>query len=201
MRVLLAGEFSGVGREEFRKRGHDAWSCDLVPALDSSRYHIQDDVLNHLDEGWDLMIAHPTCRYLSNSGIKHLYIGGRKVNGRDEQRWRDMWAGAEFFVKLRDCGIPKRCLENPRPHPYAEEIIGPSTQSVQPWMFGHGETQETHFWLYGLPKLVPTNIVEGRKPRVHYESPGMKNGLTREQRRSISFPGIMAAMAEQWGNL
>jgi hypothetical protein len=199
MRVLLALEMSGVGREAFRKRGHDAWSCDLVPALDNSPYHIQDDVLNHLDDGWDLMIAHPVCRYLSNSGIKWLYIGGRKENGRDEQRWKDMYLAVSFFTKLVGCRIPRRCLENPMPHPYAEEIIGRSTQKVQPWMFGHGETKETHLWLYGLPKLVPTNVVEGRVPRVHYESPGIKNGLTREQRRSISFPGMLEAMAEQWG--
>ena len=201
MRVLLAGEFSGVGRRAFRDRGHDAWSCDLIPSLDNSPYHIQDDVLKHLDDGWDLMIAHPVCRYLANSGIKWLYIDGKKENGRDEQRWRDMYAAAAFFCKLRDCRIPKRCLENPLPHPYAEAIIGESTQKVQPWQFGHGETKETHFWLYGLPELVPTEIVEGREPRVHHESPGMKNGLTREQRRSISYPGILAAMADQWGTL
>lgn len=204
MKVLVACEFSGVVRRAFRERGHDAWSCDLVSSLDHSRYHIKDDALYVArNDNWDLMIAHPECRFLSNSGVKHLYINGRKENGREPIRWGEMQEAALFFVKLLNMKhIPKRCIENPVQHRYTKQLIRVEpSQSVQPWMFGHGEIKRTCFWLVNLPLLKATNVVDGRVPRVHYESPGMKNGLTRSQRRSIFFPGIADAMAEQWGNL
>lgn len=205
MRVLVACEFSGVVREAFRRRGHDAWSCDLLPALDKSPYHIQGDAIETAwYNEWDLAIFHPECTYLTNSGVKHLYVGGRKENGRNDERWNQLADAALFFVRCIETKehIPRVAIENPRMHCYARNMIPfSSTQVIQPWMFGHGETKETHLWLFNLPPLVPTNVVDGRAPRVHFESPGIKNGLTRKQRRSIFFPGIADAMADQWGSL
>lgn len=188
MKVLIACEFSGVVREAFRKRGHDAWSCDLLPAADGSPYHLQGDMMEWF--GWrcaDLMIAHPPCTYLAVSGARWW---------KDRQKEQD--DALRFVFRLRDNPLIKKlAIENP---------IGAMSrrwrkpdQIIQPWMFGHGETKATCLWLRGLPPLRSTNIVEGREPRVHHESPGMKNGLTRQQRRSITLQGIADAMAEQWG--
>lgn len=202
MKVLVACEFSGVVREAFRKRGHVAWSCDLLPALDGSEYHFQLPVTQvfNLGQKWNLMIAHPPCTYLLNSGVKHLYIEGRKINGRDEERWRLMQDAAKFFNAMLTAPIDRICVENPRMMCHSRALVlRREDQIIQPWMFGDGETKETHLWLKNLPKLVPTNPVSGRVQRVHLESPGMKNGLTRQQRRSITYQGIADAMAEQWG--
>lgn len=153
-----------------------------------------------MEEGWDMMIAHPPCTYLTNSGVKHLYINGKKENGRNESRWIEMELGANFFNKLDVEYIPKIARENPIMHGYAQVLTkGKADQYVQPWQFGHGETKATGFRLKNLPKLIPTCIVNGRLPRIHMESPGIKNGLTRQQRRSITYPGIAEAMSEQWG--
>ena len=116
MRVLVACEYSGKVREAFRKLGHDAWSCDLLPADDNSPYHYQGDVFDIIDQGWDLMIAHPPCTYLTNAGVSWLY--------RKEGRWDQMKDGAEFFRRLLDAPIPKIAVENPIMHKYAVEIIG-----------------------------------------------------------------------------
>jgi len=196
MRVLVACEYSGRVREAFRKLGHDAWSCDILPADDGSEYHIQDDVLKHLDEGWDLMIAHPPCTYLTNAGVTWLY--------RQEGRWEKMREGAEFFKKLLDASIPMIAVENPIMHKYAVEIIGRrQDQVIQPWMFGHMESKGTCLWLKGLPKLTPTNDVKTEmlklpknvQQRMHYLPPSPD----RWKLRSTTYQGIADAMADQWG--
>lgn len=198
LRVLVACEYSGRVREAFRRRGHEAWSCDLLESEDNSPFHLQEDVLGILDHGWDLMIAHPPCTYLANSSAKHLYIGGRKENGRDPERWAHLEEGAEFYRKLRDANqIKRRCVENPRMLGYARrQIGGVHTQVVQPWQFGHGETKATCLELINLPLLKPTNIVPGREPKVHKMSPGPN----RWKERSRTYGGIAEAMADQWSS-
>jgi len=196
MRILVACEFSGKVREAFRKLGHDAWSCDLLPSDDNSPYHIQGDVLDHLNEGWDLMIAHPPCTYLTNAGVVWL----ERQAGRKEL----MKQGAEFFKKLLDAPIPRIAVENPIMHKYAVEIIGRrQDQAVQPWMFGHMERKATCLWLKGLPKLIPTNNVKEAmlklpkniQQRLHYLPPSKD----RWKLRSTTYQGIADAMAVQWG--
>lgn len=196
MRVLVACEFSGVVRDAFRRRGHDAWSCDLLPTETDPAHHVQGDVLPLLAEGWDLLIAHPPCTYLSNSGVRWLY--GGKGTVREPVRWGQMVEGAEFFRTLLNAPIPRVAVENPVMHGYAREIIGSGpTQIVQPWMFGHGETKATGLWLRNLPELMPTDLVEGREHRVHRLPPS----ATRWAERSRTFTGIAEAMAEQWDDL
>lgn len=197
MRVLIACEFSGVVREAFRRRGHEVCSCDLLPSEDASSFHVIENAEKVAYRGqFDLMIAHPPCTYLCNSGVKHLYIGGKRENGPDEKRWAEMLEAARFFRALLDAPIPRICLENPIMHWQARQPIGwKYSQIIQPWQFGHGETKATCLWLKGLPKLQPTQIVEGRRPRVHYASPGPD----RWKERSRTLPGIAEAMAEQWG--
>lgn len=190
MKVLVACEFSGIVRDAFRKLGHDAWSCDILPTESNPQYHYQCDIFDVLDNGWDLMIAHPPCTYLTNSGVRWLHT--------DPTRWDKMRDGANFFKTLLNANIPRIAVENPIPHKYALEIIEDKyTQIIQPWMFGHGETKATCLWLKNLPKLKPTNIVEGREQKVHLMPPSPD----RWKERSRTYQGIANAMAEQWGNL
>ena len=191
MKILIACEFSGVVREAFRKKGHDAWSCDLLPSDIASPYHIQDDVLKHLNEGWDMMIAHPPCTYLSNSGVRWLYNSDKTKN---EERWENMRTGREFFLKLLNADIPRVAVENPIQHKYAREKIRKPDQIIQPWQFGHGETKATCLWLKNLPKLIPTNMVSGRENRIHRMPPSSSRGYL----RSVTYQGIADAMADQW---
>ena len=194
MKILVACEFSGRVRDAFLARGHDAWSCDLCPTesiklneLGCIR-HIQGDVLKILDAGWDLMIAHPPCTYLCNSGVRWLYS--------QEGRMEKMQEAAEFFRTLLKAPIPKIAVENPIPHRYAIGIIGRKyDQIIQPWQFGHGETKATCLWLKGLRKLGTTKLVAGREPRIHRMPPGKD----RSKLRSITYQGIADAMAAQWG--
>lgn len=188
MRVLVACEYSGVVREAFRARGHEAWSCDLLPADDGNQYHHQGDALPLLCEDWDLLIAHPPCTRLCNSGVRWLH---------ERDLWDDMREGANLFLDFLNAPIPRIAVENPVMHKHAREIIGRGPDfTIQPWQFGHGEVKRTCFWTKGLPPLQPTNIVEGRAPRVHHASPGKD----RWKERSTTLPGIAAAMAEQWGS-
>lgn len=198
MRVLVACEFSGVVRRAFAARGHDAWSCDILDSEDGGQ-HLRGDVREYLEtRHWDMMIAHPPCTYLANSGAKHLYRGMKKENGIDQGRWQNMQNAATFFTDLFECNIPRIAVENPIMHGHAKELIGiGQTQVIQPWQHGHGETKATCLWLKNLPKLVPTDIVDGRQPRVHFASPGPD----RWKERSRTLPGIAQAMAAQWGNL
>jgi hypothetical protein len=195
LKVLVSCEFSGVVREAFRNRGHDAWSCDILPSLDNSKYHIQDDVLNHLKDGWGLMIAHPPCTFMCNSGVSHLY--------KDDSRWDRLREAKEFFYKLWKSNIEMICIENPIPHKYAE--LPKYTQLIQPYEFGHTERKATCLWLKNLPKIKPTRNVKeemlklpkNQSQRIHYMPPGKNRGLE----RSITFKGVADAMADQWGML
>ena len=196
-RILIACEFSGVVRRAFAARGHDVWSCDLLPAEDRSNRHIQRDVRDILHDGWDMLIvAHPPCTRLCNSGVRWLT---RPPEGRTlDDMWRELDAGAELFSALWNAPITHVAVENPVMHRYAKERIvnyEPPAQSVQPWQFGHGETKRTCFWLRRLPPLQPTQIVEGREQRVFRMSPGPN----RWAERSRTFAGIATAMADQWG--
>jgi len=197
-RILVACEFSGVVRSAFRALGHDAWSCDLLPAEDGGP-HLLGDVCGILHSGWDLMIAHPPCTYLSNSGVRHLHsvptVTGKLPAIHGKERWQAMWNACTFFLTLKTAQIAKICVENPVPHGYARAIIGPYTQIIQPFEFGHGEKKKTCLWLSGLPALIPTDIVAGREARVHREAPGPD----RWKRRSTTYTGVAAAMADQWG--
>lgn len=195
-RVLIACEFSGVVRRAFAARGHDAWSCDLLPAEDRSNKHIVGDARDLLHDGWDLlMVAHPPCTRLCNSGVRWLSVppAGRT---RDEL-WRELDDAADLFSTFWTAPIERVCIENPVMHRHAKERIRqyePCAQSVQPWQFGHPECKRICLWLRGLPNLTPTQIVSGREKRVHRMSPSPD----RWRERSRFFPGVAAAMAEQW---
>ena len=183
MKVLVACEFSGTVRNAFRKRGHDAWSCDLLPADDDSEFHIEGDCREHL-EGWDLIISHPPCTHLAVSGARWF---------KDKQ---DEQAEALQFVRtLMEAPCQRWALENPV-SVISSKIRKPD-QIVQPWQFGHGETKATCLWLKGLPLLEPTKIVEGREAKVHKMPPS----ADRWKLRSKTYEGIAEAMAEQWGSI
>lgn len=196
MRVLVACEYSCTVGWEFHKRGHDVLTCDLLPTERPEVPHHQGDVLPLLEQDWDLLIAHPPCTFLANSGVRWLYKRG--MDGSqvvDPIRWQEMLRAASFYKKfLFARHIPRRCVENPIQHKHAG--LPKPTQYVQPWQFGHGETKRTGLHLVNLPPLVPTNIVEGREARVHKMPPGPD----RQKERSRFFPGIAQAMAEQWGD-
>lgn len=197
-RCLIACECSGVVRRAFREAGWDAWSCDLKPAEDASPYHLQmDAIAAAYSMPWDLMIAHPTCRYLANSGAKHLYAGMRAENGPNAERWAKMGAAAAFFLSLWNAPIARIAIENPVMVGHAKRLFGipPQTMSLQPWQHGHGEVKRTCLWLKGLPKLAPSNVVDGREARVHRMAPGPN----READRSRTYEGVAQAMADQWG--
>lgn len=189
-RMVVLCEFSGVVREAFAKLGWDAWSVDLLPT-EIPGQHIQGDALEVLGEGWDLAICHPPCQYLANSGARWLYIDG----DRNEARWALMAYAAEFFNALLNAPINHIAVENPIQHKHARQLITtPYTQIIQPYMFGHGESKATCLWLKNLPKLQPTNQVEGRVGRVHHEAPS----VDRWKNRSRTLQGIGDAMASQW---
>lgn len=198
-KVLVACEFSGIVREAFLVAGFDAWSCDLLPDERRSNRHIQGDVRDLLEEGWDLLIvAHPPCTRLCNSGVRWLTTPpkGRCL----PEMWAELDEGAALFSTLWNAPIGRIAVENPVMHKHAKMRItnyAKPAQSVQPWQFGHGETKRTCLWLKNLPPLVPTDIVEGREARVHRMPPGPN----RRHERSRFFPGIAAAMAAQWGPL
>ena len=193
MRVLVACEFSGVVREAFRRKGHDAWSCDLLPAEDGSQFHIQGDCLEVLQDNWDLMIAHPPCTYLCSSGLHW----NKRVLGRDKKTNE----AVEFVRKLLDCDIGKICVENPIGR--LSTAIRKPDQIIQPWQFGHPESKATCLWLKGLPILKPTKIMEKSGKYWNNQTPSGQNKLApgpdRWKLRSITYQGIADAMAEQWG--
>lgn len=186
MRVLVACEYSGRVRDAFTALGHDAWSCDLLPT-ESPGNHIQGDVLKILGDGWDLMVAHPPCTRLAKSGVRWLH---------ERNLWDEMREAALFFKALLNADIPQIAVENPVMHRYAVEVIGRKhNQVIHPWQFGHGETKATCLWLKGLPPLSATQIVAGREARIHR----MKPGKERSKLRSLTYSGIAAALAAQWG--
>jgi len=187
VRVLVACEFSGIVRDAFIAAGHDAVSCDLLPS-ERPGPHIQGDAIDAIWTGgtrpWDLMIAHPPCTYLAVSGARWF-----------KDRQQEQADALVFVQQLMDAPIPRIAIENPIG--VISSRIRKPDQIIQPWMFGHGETKATCLWLKNLPKLTPTDIVDGRTPRVHHASPGPD----RWKERSRTLPGIAKAMAEQWGNL
>jgi site-specific DNA-cytosine methylase len=188
MRVLIACEYSATVRDAFRARDHDAWSCDLLPTEGDPQWHIRDD-LSHVLCGsrwpmWDLIIAHPPCTHLAVSGARHF--AEKKADGRQDE-------ALDFVRMILAANSEKIALENPISI-ISSQIRKPD-QIIQPWQFGHGETKATCLWLKNLPKLVPTDIVEGREARVHRMAPSPD----RWKERSRTLPGIAAAMAEQWG--
>jgi site-specific DNA-cytosine methylase len=184
MKVLVACEFSGIVASSFWAKGHEAWSCDLYATEEPAQrpYHIQGDVRDILSDGWDLMIAHPPCTHLAVSGARWF---------KDRPMYQV--EAIAFVLHLMNAPIEKIALENPI-GVLSTKFRKPD-QIIQPWMFGHPETKATCLWLKNLPKLVPTNIVEGRDNRVHREPPGPD----RWKNRSRTMQGIADAMADQWG--
>lgn len=182
MKILVACEFSGRVRNAFRDKGHNAWSCDLLPSEDNSEFHIKQNVLEILNDNWDLMIAHPPCTRLAVSGARWF---------KDYQREQE--EALEFVKHLMSAPINQIAIENPIS--IISSKIRKPDQIIQPWMFGHGETKATCLWLKNLPKLAPTNIVDGREARVHKMPPSPD----RWKERSRTYSGIAEAMAEQWG--
>lgn len=198
MRVLVGCETSGIVRRAFAARDHEVWSCDLLPAEDSSNRHIVGDVRDLLNDGWDLAVMHPPCTRLCNSGVRWLNVPPPGKTA--DQMQVELQEGAALFSACWNAPIARIAVENPVMHRHAKALIvnyEPPAQSVQPWQFGHGETKRTCFWLKGLPPLAPTNIVEGREARVHRMPPS----ADRWRERSRFFPGIADAMADQWGGV
>lgn len=181
MRVLVACEFSGVVRDAFLARGHDALSCDLLPS-ERPGPHYQGDVRDLLGAGWDMLLAFPPCTYLARSGARWW-----------PQRQREQAEALDFVRELMAAPIPRIGIENPVGK--ISSAIRRPDQIIQPWMFGHGETKATCLWLHHLPPLLPVCIAQGRAPRVHYMAPGPN----RWRERSRTYPGVAEAMAQQWG--
>ena len=197
MRVLIACEYSGIVRDAFTEAGHYAMSCDLLPT-ESPGPHRQGDIRDVLRGGWNLMIAHPPCTYLANSGVRWLY--------EKPGRWERLDDGAALFKILLEAPIDRVCVENPIPHKYAIDRIGRKyDQLIQPYQFGHPETKATCLWLRNLPLLIETNNVLHLKDttdkkvwaRVHNMTPGKD----RQKERARFYSGIAKAMADQWGKL
>lgn len=192
MRVLVACEFSGVVTTAFRKRGHEAYSCDILPAEYTPTFHYQADVLDILGAGWDLMIAHPPCTHLAVSGARWF-----KDKAREQQEALD------FVWRLWLAPIKNICIENPIS--VISTYIAKPSQIIQPWQFGHPESKATCLWLRGLPLLRPTNVLTKEGKRWSNQTPSGQNRLgpspDRWKKRSVTYAGIADAMAEQWGKL
>jgi site-specific DNA-cytosine methylase len=181
VRILVACEFSGIVRDAFANRGHDSWSCDLLPS-ERPGSHFFGDVKEILTSGWDLLIAHPPCTHLAVSGARWF-----------KDKKKEQAEALEFVGMLMNAPIPKICIENPVS--IISSKIRKPDQIIQPWMFGHGETKTTCLWLKGLSKLEPTDIVDGREARIHKMPPSP----IRWKERSRTYQGIADAMANQWG--
>lgn len=183
MRVLVACEYSGRVRDAFINGGHDAMSCDLLPT-DYPGPHYHGSVMDVLNYGWDLMIAHPPCTHLAVSGARHF--AEKRADGRQQE-------AIDFFLALARAPIPRIAIENPVC--IMSSVWRKPDQTIQPWQYGHGETKATCLWLKNLPHLVPTNIVSGRDARIHKMPPS----ADRWKLRSQTYQGIADAMADQWG--
>lgn len=194
MRVLVACEESGRVTAEFRRLGHEAYSCDILPTSGGHpEWHIQGDVLPLLNQKWDMIIAFPPCTYLSNAGAKHLFAGGRL----NQERYEKGLAAKEFFLALLNADCPRVAVENPISSKIFNMPI--HTQEIEPFMFGEPVRKKTRLWLRGLPPLEPTDYV---LPFQNCHDAGtwfMKGGKDRQKNRAKTFPGIARAMAEQWG--
>ena len=202
MRVLVACEYSGRVREAFRAKGHNAFSCDIIPSSDNSPNHIQKDALEVLEYGWDLMIAHPPCTYLSRAGARWLYP---KAGQLDNERYEKLLEGREFFMTLLNSDIPKIAVENPTPFKIAE--LPKPSQVIQPFQFGDPYSKRTLLWLKGLEPLIPTKEVESEGSWLPSNTSGFRKnqksqkGYSDSKDYSLTFQGIADAMAEQWGSL
>ena len=185
MRVLVACEYSGRVRDAFINGGHDAISCDLLPT-DSHGPHYHGSVMDVLNDGWDLMIAHPPCTHLAVSGAR--YFAEKRADGRQQE-------AIDFFLALARAPIPRIAIENPVC--IMSSVWRKPDQTIHPWQYGHGETKATCLWLKNLPHLVPTNIVSGRDARIHKMPPS----ADRWKLRSQTYQGIADAMADQWGDI
>lgn len=204
MRVLVACEYSGAVRDAFLALGHDAMSCDLLPT-DSLGPHHEGDVFDIIDDGWDLMVAHPPCTFLCSASAKHLYMLDERGVGtlRDEHgeripnpaRIKARDESVEFVRALMDAPIDRVAVENPQG--MLSSLYRKPDQYIEPWQHGHGETKKTGLWLKNLPKLEPTDVVAGRADRIHKMPPS----ADRWKLRSATYPGIARAMAAQWGSL
>lgn len=196
MKVLIACEFSGTVRDAFAKLGHDAWSCDLEPT-ETLGNHYQGDMFDIVNDGWDLIIAHPPCTHLAVSGARHF--AQKRADGRQQQ-------GIDFFMRVATINVPKLAIENPIG--IMSTIYRKPDQIIQPYEYGHRTTKATCFWIKGLPLLKPTNIVDKggvvtfksgkRMSEWFYESSHLKP-KEREKMRNKTFQGIADAMASQWG--
>jgi hypothetical protein len=219
MRVAILCEYSGIVRDAFISKGHKAISCDLLPT-ERPGPHYQGDVFEFLDryddEYFDLAITHAPCTRLCNSGVLRLYVGGKKENGIDLQKWEDMLAGALFFKKLLETRKAKKlCAENPVMHGYAVSVIGcKQSQIIQPYNFGEDASKATGLWLRGLPLLKNTSYFHPRiveagpyawKKRWSNQTDSGQNrlgpGENRGKDRAKTYVGIAEAMAEQWSDL
>ena len=180
MKILIACEFSGIVRDAFTKKGHDATSCDFLESETPGKHYLG-DVLDIIDDGWDCMIAHPPCTHLAVSGARYF-----------ARKQKEQAQALAFVLRLFNADIQKICIENPVS--IISSKIKKPDQIIQPWMFGHGEVKTTCLWLKGLPKLKPTNIVDGREARILNMAPSPD----RAKKRSITFSGIAEAMADQW---
>lgn len=183
MRVLVACEFSQIVTKAFRDKGHEAYSCDLLETEGNPDWHIKDDILDIINDGWDLMIAHPPCTYLAVSGARWF-----------SDRMSEQEEALEFVRLLLNAQIKRIALENPI-GVISTQICKPN-QIIQPWQFGHGETKSTCLWLKNLPLLQSTNVVDGRDDRIYRVPPSPD----RWKIRSRTFQGIAEAMAQQWSN-
>jgi hypothetical protein len=199
MKVLIACEFSGIVRDAFKERGHDALSCDLL-STEKPGKHYQGNILDILySENWDLIISHIPCTYMCNSGVCHLY---NKDGSYNIDRWIRLDESTNLFNKIWECDVNKICMENPIPHGYAlERLPCKYTQIIHPYMFGHLEQKSTCLWLKNLPMLNETNNVKTEmmklpdniRQRLHYLPPGSN----RQKERSRTFKNIAKAMADQ----
>ena len=194
MKVLVACEYSGIVREAFASKGHDAWSCDLLPTDQPSDKHIKGDVLEIINDNWDLIIAHPPCTHLSVSGAARW--AEKVADGRQQ-------AAIKFVEDIWNANCPFIAIENPVGALSTRSKLGKASQYIQPYEFGHAEQKKTGLWLKGLPKLIPTDVIDvsnlpdNQRQRLHYLPPSKD----RWKIRSTTFQGIADAMADQWGNL
>ena len=194
MKVLVACEYSGIVREAFASKGHDAWSCDLLPTDQPSDKHIQGDVLEIINNDWNLIIAHPPCTHLSVSGAARW--AEKVADGRQQ-------AAIKFVEDIWNANCPFIAVENPVGALSTRSKLGKASQYIQPYEFGHAEQKKTGLWLKGLPKLIPTDVIDvsnlpnNQRQRLHYLPPSKD----RWKIRSTTFQGIANAMADQWGNL
>lgn len=194
MKVLVACEESQRVCSAFRKRGHEAYSCDILECSGGHpEWHIQDDVLKYLDEDWDLIIAHPPCTYLSNAGARFLFPKGIL----NKERYKKGLEAKEFFMKIYNANCPRICVENPVSSTIFD--MPKYSQEIQPYMFGHPFKKKTRLWLKGLPLLKPTKIVDVAESTKIAGNWFNKGGKERQVNRSKTFEGIAEAMAEQWG--